>query len=82
MKKTNLKNMQFFNSVHLNQNTYYDYLNRLKKIALFRFEWVNLPVTMNARFIEESLFYMGQCALLKDSNYGFINTNCSVSRKN
>ena len=59
-----------------NQATYYDYLDRFKKIALSRFEWVNLPESMNERFLEECLFYFGQASLLKDENYGFINTQC------
>ena len=29
---------------------------------------------MNARYIEQCLYYTGQCAFLKDKNYGFINT--------
>lgn len=82
MRKTpNLKNLQFLNSLQLNNATFYDYLERLKKIAISIFEWVNLPPSMNARFIEQSLFYMGQCAFLKDEMLGFINTNCSASGK-
>lgn len=76
MKKQN-KNYKFTDSLIVNDETYIDYLNRFKKICLSMFEWVNLPPTMNARWIERSLYYNGKCALLKDKNYGFINTQCS-----
>ena len=41
------------------------------------FEWVNLPSSMNARWLERTLFFKGQAALLKDEKFGFINTACS-----
>lgn len=78
MKKNNyLNNYKFVDSLLVNDATYIDYLERLKKVALSIFEWVNLPSSMNARWLERSLYYNGQCALLKDKKYGFINTNCS-----
>ena len=77
---TYIKNRSFFDSAVLNSATFYDYLDRFKKIALSIFEWVNLPSSMNAQFLEKSLYYYGQATLLKDENYGFINTNCSSSR--
>ena len=43
------------------------------------FEWVNLPDSMNAQFLERCLYYDGMAALFKDSNYGFINTKCASS---
>lgn len=77
-KKTQYRqNYKFTDSALVNDSTYFDYLNRLKKIALSIFEWVNLPSSMNARWLERCLYYNGQCALLKDEKYGFINTNCS-----
>lgn len=69
-------NYQFTDSLIINDATYKDYLNRFKKIALSIFEWVNLPNSMDAIWLEKCLYYNGQCALLKDRNYGFINTNC------
>ena len=38
------------------------------------FEWVNLPESMNARYLEFCLYYEGQAGLLYDEEYGFINT--------
>ena len=63
----------------LNSQTYIDYLERMKKIALSMFEWVNLPDTMNSRYLEMCLYYNGQAALLYDEDYGFINTQAADS---
>ena len=49
----------------------------ISKVALSIFEWVNLPSSMNSRWLERSLYYMGMATLLKDKKFGFINTNCS-----
>ena len=76
MKKVKAKNLEFIDSAIVNDKTYFDYLERLKKIALSMFEWVNLPESMNQRYLEECLFYKGMASLLKDEKYGFINTQC------
>lgn len=64
----------FRDAIMMNNDTYADYLERMKKICLSMFEWENLPTSMNARFLEMCLFYNGQAALLYDDNYGYINT--------
>lgn len=64
-------------AVLMNNATYFDYLERFKRIALSMFEWVNLPDSMDARYIELTLYYMGKCAFLKDSKYGLLNTKCA-----
>ena len=79
MKRKPNENYKFIDSQQLNDATYYDYLNRFRRIALSMFEWVNLPKTMNARYIEQNLYFMGQCALLYDEKFGFINTKCAGS---
>ena len=76
MKKNKLNNIEFMDSVLLNNKTYVDYLERFKKIALSMFVWENLPESMSARYLEECLYYKGQAALLKDETKGFINTQC------
>lgn len=70
-------NNLFFDSLMLNDSTYVDYLRRMERICLSMFEWVNLPSSMDSRFLEKSLFYNGSAVLLKDENYGFINVNCA-----
>ena len=74
MKKVKAKDIRFLDSALINSQTYYDYLERFKKICLSMFEWKNLPESMSARYLEECLYYKGQAALLKDEIYGFINT--------
>ena len=64
----------FRDAIIMNDKTYVDYLGRMKKICLSMFEWQNLPTSMNARYLEMTLFYNGQAALLYDDDYGYINT--------
>lgn len=64
----------FRDAIVLNNETYVDYFERMKKVCLSMFEWVNLAPSMNARFLEMCLFYNGQAALLYDDDYGYINT--------
>ena len=80
MKRKNV-NYKFTDSAIINDDTYLDYLNRFKKIAMSMFEWVNLPKSMNSRWLERCLYYNGQASLLKTEKYGFINTNCCSSGK-
>ena len=67
----------FTDAILMNNKTYIDYLDRMRKICLSMFEWVNLPATMDARFLEQCLYYMGQGALLYDEEYGYLNTMAS-----
>lgn len=64
----------FRDAILMNNQTYIDYLERMKKICLSMFEWVNLPTSMNSRFLEMCLFYNGQAAMLYDDDFGYINT--------
>lgn len=81
MIKTSKKglNTSFEDAIIINSQTYIDYLERMKKIALSMYEWVNLPSTMSSRFLELCLYYKGQAALLYDEDYGFINTQAADS---
>lgn len=71
----------FSDNILINNLTFYDYLDRFKKIAMSMIEWVNLPTSMNSMYIERCLYYNGQATLLKDTNYGFINTRCCSNGK-
>lgn len=71
------RNYKFKDSAIINDETYYDFLYRFKRIALSLFEWVNLPDSMNERFLELCLYYTGQASLLHTEKYGFINTKCT-----
>lgn len=77
--KRSKENYEFKDALELNNATFNDYLNRFKRIALSMFEWVNLPKSMDARYLEKCLFYNGQAALLKDKTFGFINTKAAAN---
>lgn len=79
IKKARPPKSEFRDAMLLNNETYVDYLERLKKIALSIFEWSNLPDSMNARYLEMVLYYKGQASLLYDNDYGFINTQACDS---
>ena len=79
MKRKPNENYKFDESRILNDATFTDYLNRFRRIALSMFEWVNLPKTMDARFLEQCLYYTGQASLIYDNKYGYINTKCAGS---
>lgn len=70
---------KFIDSALMNDATFIDYLERLKKVALSMFEWVNLPSSMNSEYLENCLFYYGVASLLETEKYGFINTNATIS---
>lgn len=67
----------FTDAILMNNQTYIDYLERMKKICLSMFDWENLPSSMNARFLEMCLFYNGQAAMLYHDTFGYINTMAS-----
>lgn len=65
-----------------NQSTLTDYLLRMQKIATSMFEWQNLPETMDERYLERSLFYDGQAAMLWSDKYSaFVNTRACAADK-
>lgn len=68
-------------AVLMNNATYFDYLERFKRIALSMFEWANLPDSMDARYLERCLYYTGQAAMLYLEPYGYINTKSATSGK-
>lgn len=76
-RKINFNNYKFIDSALANEDTYYNYLNQLKRIATSIFEWVNLPESMNSEYLEKCLYYFGSATFLYDDKYGFINTNCA-----
>lgn len=71
------KKSRFTDTALVNDQTYFDFLYRLRKIATSMFEWQNLPESMDARFLELSLYYRGVAGLLYDEEYGFINTQAT-----
>lgn len=77
--KRSKQNYEFQDALKINDATYSDYLLRFQRIALSMFEWINLPKSMDARYLEKCLYYTGQASMLYDEKYGFINTKASAS---
>ena len=72
---------QFKDAILMNNDTYFDYLDRFKKIALSIFDWKNLPDSMDSRYLEMSLYYMGKACLLFDKSWGFMNLKCNANNQ-
>ena len=66
------KDLQFCESALMNNRTYLQYYNRLTELAVSMFDWVNLPDTIDARFLELCLFGDGMCIFFKDEVLGFL----------
>ena len=69
-------NLKFIDSALSNDDTYFDYLRRMKMIALSMFEW-QLPKGMDSRYLERSLYYKGMASLFEVPEFGYINTQCT-----
>lgn len=50
----------------LNTLTFYDYYDRLKEYAINMFEWINLPDTIDVRYLELTLFEQGKVIFFQD----------------
>lgn len=74
-------NSQFNVSLRGNMDTYYDYFMMLLNISLSMFEWKNLPMTIDERFLELTLFEDGKVAFFKDEVMGFLCLQFTTSGK-
>lgn len=75
----NRNNQDVISADILNNFTFIDFFDRLKRVATSIFKWKNLPETMNERWLELCLFYKGMAGILNHDNYGIINTEASWS---
>ena len=76
------KKKSFFDeSLSDNMSTFWLYYNRLKEIAISRFKWVNLPDSVDPRYLELCLFENGNALFFKDSEMGYL-TLSDVSNGN
>lgn len=64
------KNNFFRESADRNNITFVYYLNRIVELAISRFEWLNLPDTVDARYIENALLYKGMAIYFRDDVIG------------
>lgn len=63
---------EFGESLAMNNFTWQQYYRRLKELSMTMFEWVNLPKTIDERFLEKTLFNKGNCLFFKDEVIGFL----------
>lgn len=72
------RDLQFNESMHLNNRTYLQYYNRLTELAISMFEWQNLPKTVDQRFLEMCLFGDGMCVFFQDEVLGYLSLQCMI----
>lgn len=64
------KRTNFGVSAHDNMESYYFYIDRLTELSISMFEWVNLPDTVDERFMEMTLFNNGCAVFFEDDVLG------------
>ena len=74
----NTGNRQFYQSAYRNDNIFQMYYNRLLELSISMFEWVNLPDTIDPRFLELILFGDGYAAFFKDEEIGYLGLRCMI----
>lgn len=69
-KSPNQRNRNFLESAKLNNVTFQYYLDLLQQLAISRFEWKNLPKTVDERYLELTLFFDGFAVFFEDEVLG------------
>ncbi len=69
----------YVDSMVLNDQTFLDYMYRVKKISTARFKWLNVPDSWDIDFLENTLYTQGVCGAIWDKNYGNILTKTTIS---
>ena len=72
------RDLQFGESLYMNNRTYLQYYNRLTEIALSSFEWQGLPDSIDARFLETCLFKDGYAVFFYDDVLGYLALQCMI----
>lgn len=62
----------FWESALFNTSEFNIYLKRLSEMAISMFEWVNLPDTVDERFLELTLFGEGKVVFFDDEDIGYL----------
>ena len=81
------KKKTFFEESAANNNlTYWQYFNRLLELSISMFEWVNLPESVDRRFLELTLFSDGKALFFEDkdlivnaSDSGYLALQCTAT---
>ena len=73
-----IKNAQFWESQRYNNAEFIQYYNRLMGLSISMFEWINMPKSVDTRFLELCLFGEGMCVFFKDEVLGFLALRCMI----
>lgn len=68
----------FDESARRNANSYIRYYNRLTELSVSMFEWTNLPDSIDARFLELTLFGDGFAVFFHDEVLGYLALRCMI----
>lgn len=60
-----------------NNSVLFDYYQRLRSLALARYEWSGLPDSIPARYIEQTLFEYGRVLFFRDNTIGLLCLKCT-----
>lgn len=77
MSRRRPKDSLFIDSASMNNQTYIQYYNRLTELAMSMFEWKNLPLEINERYLEMCLYSRGYALFFKDDPVGYIALQCT-----
>lgn len=72
---------EFDESASMNNKTYGQYLFRLTELSMSMFEWVNVPETVDIRFLELTLFGDGKAVFFNDETLGYLALKTTISGK-
>lgn len=73
-----MKKTEFAKSLLINRNTFIMFYERLKELAINSFEWINVPETIDTRFLELTLFENGVSVFFKDEIIGYLALQCAI----
>ena len=73
-----MKKTEFAKSAIINKNTYVMFYERLKELAINSFEWLNVPETIDTRFLELTLFENGVSVFFRDEIIGYLALQCAI----
>lgn len=71
------RNQNYRSSAKNNNRQFNIYYERLTELALTTFEWLDLPETVDERFLELTLFKFGQAIYFRDEAVGDIALTCT-----
>ncbi|MEE1020077.1 MAG: hypothetical protein U0L93_01500 [Bacteroidales bacterium] len=71
-KRGKVGNTPFWDSATANNRTYNHYWQRIMEMAVTRFEWINLPSTVDERYLELALITDGHALFFYDDVLGYL----------